>query len=41
MVGVNSFKMFCRGFVRQKMVGTLSVGSLAVAIGVAVLVGFG
>lgn len=36
---MNSFKMFCRGFVRQKMVGTLSVGSLAVAIGVAVLVG--
>lgn len=36
---MNSFRMFVRGFARQKMVGILSVGSLAVAIGVAVLVG--
>lgn len=36
---MNSLKAFARGFARQKMVGILSVGSLAVAIGVTVLVG--
>lgn len=36
---MNSFRMFCRGFARQRMVGFLSVGSLAVAIGMGILVG--
>lgn len=34
-----SLRTFFRGFARQKMVGIMSVGSLAVAIGVAVLTG--
>ena len=38
-MNINSLKVFWRNFMKQKTVGILSIGSLAVAIAVVILIG--